>query len=293
VTRISKFVVFVCLVFCFWGVSLAELQGEAGYVSAVRGDVYAVSRDGVARTLRVKSRIFVGEHIITEAGGRVNIVFRDDSVLSLGQGSHGKLTKYGWSEISQRGEFELKVEEGVFRVIGAKLTKTSPERFRTLTPAATIGIRGSAYAGRVFGNQLEVVMTSGKGIDVSNESGRVALLLPGMGTQVVAGTAPLSPRLYSSEELVDLLSELEESADPHHRKNGGGSEVSATIINRAKIKNSTNLAAGRGNRANMGSVQIKNSDVSGVLINEADVSNSANVAVGSDNEASTGSIVIE
>lgn len=275
------------------GSTLAGELIEAGYASVVRGEVYAISPVGVARVLTAKSAIYVGDHIVTEAGGRINVVFRDSSVLSLGQKSRGQLTRYGWSEISQQGEFELTVREGVFRVIGDKLTRTNPEKFKTVTPAATIGIRGSGYAGQVAGDQLDVVLTSGKGIDVGNAMGSVALLTPGLGTRVMPGHAPEAPRIFSPEEINALLSQLEEAADPHRSADGGGSSVSGTVVNRVKVRNSTNVAAGKNNNASLGAIQISDSSVEGTVVNEAEISNSSNIAVGSDNEAATGSIIIE
>lgn len=289
-----RFLLLVTMLLFFVSGSLVFAEPEeAGYVSVVRGEVYAISSVGVARPLKAQSPIYVGDHIVTEAGGRVNVVFRDCSVLSLGQKSRGQLTKYGWSEISQRGEFELTVQEGVFRVIGDKLTRTSPEKFKTVTPAATIGIRGSAYAGRVDGERLEVVLTSGKGIDVANPSGSVALLRPGLGTKVVAGAAPASPWMFSAGDIEALMSQLEASDDPHRPTTGGGSSVSGAVINRTEIRNSANMAVGRRNSASLGSIQIKDSTVDGTVANQAEISGSDNIAVGSGNEAATGSIIIE
>ena len=289
-----RFLLLVAMLLFFVSGSLVFAEPEeAGYASVVRGEVYAISPGGVARTLKAKSAIYVGDHIVTEAGGRINVVFRDSSVLSLGQKSRGQLTRYGWSEISQQGEFELTVREGVFRVIGDKLTRTSPEKFKTVTPAATIGIRGSGYAGQVAGDQLEVMLTSGKGIDVGNAMGSVALLTPGLGTKVISGRAPATPRMLSPEEINALLSQLEEATDPHRSVDGGGSSVSGTVVNRVDVRNSTNVAAGKNNSASLGAIQISDSSVEGTVVNQAEISNSSNIAVGSDNEAATGSIIIE
>jgi len=257
---VPRFLLLVAMLLFFVSGSLVFAEPEeAGYASVVRGEVYAISPGGVARTLKAKSAIYVCDHIVTEAGGRINVVFRDSSVLSLGQKSRGQLTRYGWSEISQQGEFELTVREGVFRVIGDKLTRTSPEKFKTVTPAATIGIRGSGYAGQVAGDQLEVMLTSGKGIDVGNAMGSVALLTPGLGTKVISGRAPATPRMLSPEEINALLSQLEEATDPHRSVDGGGSSVSGTVVNRVDVRNSTNVAAGKNNSASLGAIQISDS----------------------------------
>lgn len=274
------------------GVAVAEQQSPAGYISAVRGEVYAIGSQGVIRDLKVKDPVALDDFIVTEEKGRVKIVFQDNTIVTLGENSRIKLNDYSWSKSKNEGRFKVTVNEGLFRIIGGKITKTNPESFIARTPAASIGIRGSSYAGSVSGKGLSVFLLGGKGIDVGNNKGSVALLQPGMGTSVAnAETAPEAPRYFNAAEIhyIESGSVLEGDLT------SGGSTIgpNARIVNQATIGNSVNLAIGKDNTAQMGSIRIENSKVDGTVVNQATIKDSANISVGTGNEATTGSIDIE
>lgn len=283
---------FIWLLIVFIPICAAAGQQPAGYVSAVRGEVYAIDAHGVTRGLKIKDPVAVDDLIVTEEKGRVKIVFRDDTIVTLGENSRVKLTSYSWSKERKKGKFKVTINEGLFRIIGGKITKSSPEAFVARTPAASIGIRGSAYAGSVKGKKLSVYLLSGKGIDVSNNKGSVALLRPGLGTTVAdAYSAPTAPRPFDASELYPI----ESGSTLGNDVTSGGSTIgpNGIIVNQAIISNSVNVAVGTDNAAHMGSIKIENSEVKGAVVNQARIKNSANVSAGSGNKALMGSTNVE
>ena len=279
------------LLVCCLGYVSADQQ-PAGYVSAVRGEVYAISLHGVTRSLKIKDPVAIDDLIVTEEKGRVKIVFQDDTIVTLGETSRMKLADYSWSQERRQGRFKANVNEGLFRIIGGKITKSNPESFVTKTPAASIGIRGSAYAGSVEGRKLSVYLLSGKGIDVTNNKGTVALLQPGLGTTVAdADSPPTPPRFFDAGEIYPI--ESGSAIDNDVTSGGATIGPNARILNQATIGNSVNMAVGTGNTAQMGSIRIESSEVKGTVVNQATIDNSANVSVGIGNKASMGSTNIE
>ena len=276
---------------CGWTYVLAEQQ-PAGYISAVRGEVYAINSQGVTRSLKIKDPVAIDDLIVTEEKGRVKLVFQDDTIVTLGEKSRIKLIDYNWSKEQKQGKFKVTINEGLFRIIGGKITKSNPESFVAKTPAASIGIRGSAYAGSVSGKKLSVYLLSGKGIDVTNNKGSVALLQPGLGTTVAdANSAPAAARHFDASEIYPI----ESGASIDNDVTSGGSTIgpNANIVNQATISNSVNVAVGTNNEAHMGSIKIENSEVKGTIVNRATIKNSANVSVGTGNKAIMGSTIIE
>ncbi len=278
------------LVWCpyVWG---GQGSNAAGYISALQGEVFAVNADGVARSLKIKDPVATEDYVVTEEKGRVQIIFQDNTVVTLGEKSRLKLTDYSWSKERNKGKFNVTVTEGLFRIIGGKITKSNPEAFVAKTPAASIGIRGSGYAGKVTGKKLEVFLVNGKGIDVYNTKGSVALLLPGMGTTVIdAQSAPAAPHHFNAGEMHQI-----EKGSTMGGGNTGGSKIgsNAVIVNEATITDSMNIAVGKDNNAQMGSVRIKESEVNGTITNQAKIKKSANVAAGSGNTAVMGSVNVE
>jgi hypothetical protein len=197
----------------------AERDGSIGFVAAVRGEVTAVAEGGDKRPLTLKDPVYRNDTLKTGRSGRIQVVFADRTTVSLGRSSEMKVTDYRWDPDKRSGAMKTRVSEGFFRVMGGAITRTNPESFSTETPAATIGIRGSMYAGRVTPRSLAVVFQGGTGITVANAFGRVEISRPGFGTRVEGpDRPPQAPSRFSPEDLSDL--ELELAALPSGGEEG-------------------------------------------------------------------------
>ncbi|MCK5544298.1 MAG: FecR domain-containing protein, partial [Desulfobulbaceae bacterium] len=172
-----------------------------GFVAAVRGKVYALDSSADFRQLNVRSPLFVEDTITTGKRGRIQIVFNDNTVYSLGRNSEMKIADYVWDRDKAEGAIKTEIKEGVFRVMGGAIAKRSPRRFKTETPIATIGIRGSMFSGVVGKESLSVVFQGGAGIEVVSPEGvMVAITRVGFGTNVELGKAPERPTRFSAEQ---------------------------------------------------------------------------------------------
>lgn len=185
--------------------SALAAPAPAGSVVAARGSVDALDTAGTARALKVKGEIFATDTVRTGKDGRAQLMFKDNTIVSLGVNSVMKVAEYRWDGAQKDGAMKTTVEEGTFRVLGGLITKHSPKNFTTDTPAATIGIRGSMYAGKASKGRTVVAFLGGKGIVVYNPLGQVEITQPGYGVDVLAGQAPGEPRPMSLDELVQLL----------------------------------------------------------------------------------------
>ena len=179
-----------------------------GKVVALRGKVQAVSPANVRRALTMRSPLFEGDTISTGARGRVQISFTDETIIHLGRNTEMLIDEYEYSAEKSSGKMVTHVKSGVFRVMGGAITKIAPDNFRTVTPTATIGIRGSFYMGSVNEQLLKVVFLGGRGIWVRNEQGGEDIQKPGYGTSVRAGQKPAAQRRYSVQELTALVDDL-------------------------------------------------------------------------------------
>jgi hypothetical protein len=181
--------------------AFAGKEEAIGTVVAVRGEVTAVAGSGAKRGLALKSPIFRDDTVRT-GNGRVQLMFSDNTLISLGRESEMVISEYDWQPDGKSGTMKTRIKEGTFRVMGGAITKVAPQNFSTETPAATIGIRGSMYAGKATPDSLIVVFQGGKGIDVTNAAGTVAITKPGFGTRVVGlGRPPLRPVRFTADDL--------------------------------------------------------------------------------------------
>lgn len=187
-----------------------------GEVAAVRGKAEAAGTDKVKRVLSPKALIFSDDTLQTSHQARLQVMFRDNSIISMGPDSEISVEKYSLN--SQGGEMKTRIKEGAFHIMGGSIAKDSPDNFVTETPVATIGIRGSMFALNIREDRLSVVFLGGRGIDVFNSSGSVAITNPGFGTVVTGVTEmPEPPRNFRGDELQDIL-----QMTVHDEKEGAG-----------------------------------------------------------------------
>jgi len=223
-------------------------EKPVGSVVALRGQVAAVNSTGAIRSLAVKSKLYLVDTIKTGRRARVQMMFDDNTLISLGPNTVMQIAEYKWNPGNKDSAMKTRVEEGVFRIMGGAITQTAPLNFTTDTPAGTIGIRGSMYAGKVSGSSLQVLFQGGKGIFVTNAAGTVSIDRAGFGT-FVAGpeTPPTAPSRFSGEDLA-ILEDVSATGpkDPDEDENteaegGSGSQTSNDLENGDDAEEATGL----------------------------------------------------
>lgn len=188
--------------------SPAQALTQVATAVATRGEVQAIDSAGASRSLAPKSAVYEKDTIKTGERGQVQLLFTDNSIISLGRQSEMKVEEYRWQAEQHDGALKTKIKEGTFRVMGGALATSAPQNFTTETPTATIGIRGSMYAGKATAQTLAVVFQGGKGIDITNALGTVAITQPGFGTRVEIAKPPLPPVKFAPQDLMEFNQSL-------------------------------------------------------------------------------------
>ncbi len=220
----ALFPLFISVLVLILPVSAYAAKGPVGNVVAVRGEAFAIGDDGLERGLGIKSAVYLHDTLKTGARGRLQVLFNDATIISVGPDSQMTVADYAWD--GNDGRMENQVTEGFFHIMGGNIAKKSPKKFNTQTPIATIGIRGSTYAIHLDDNSLSVVFIGGTGIDVFNDSGRVEIDRPGFGTQLTQKMKkPQPPRKFSAAELGGILKHVQ----PEKKKHGGESKEGAPL----------------------------------------------------------------
>ncbi len=73
-----------------------EQQEPIGRVIAIRGKVTAINSEGISRTLSLKSPIFQKDTLKTGKRGRIQVMFTDNTIISLGRKSEMIISEYEW-----------------------------------------------------------------------------------------------------------------------------------------------------------------------------------------------------
>lgn len=176
-----------------------DAMEQVATVVAVRGEVTASSRAGVIRKLTLKAPLYRQDTITTAGNGRLQIMFRDNTIFSLGRQTVLKLEEYNWNAGQKKGRLQTEVKDGVFRVMGGLITKTTPEEFAVKTASSVIGIRGSMFTGKVAARDVTVMFEGGKGITMRNGGGMVVIDKPGFGSRSESWQSPPAPPSRFSE----------------------------------------------------------------------------------------------
>ena len=115
-----------------------------GKVLAVKGDVKAVAADGSQRVkLSLSSPIYANEKIYTGENSKVQIMFTDKSLYTIGSNAEVLLNEYVYDPQTGKGKSIIEVTKGIFRFLTGDIAKQDPEKVKVNTPFATIGVRGS------------------------------------------------------------------------------------------------------------------------------------------------------
>ena len=98
---------------------------------------------GEVHPLAVKDNVHQDEAIETSISSASEIVFLDDTKITLGPNTRLKLDRFVFDPDPARGKFVLTTVKGVFRFVSGNLAK---ESYVIRTPTVTIGVRGTEFS---------------------------------------------------------------------------------------------------------------------------------------------------
>jgi len=152
---------------------------QVGTVEESSGSVVAVDKRKISRKLAKGNAVYLGDKVVTGEDGFVRLHMIDEAVLDLRCFSIMVIEAYALDKTSRRSILNLL--QGSLRKVTGQIGKFAEDVYELKTPVASVGIRGTEYALRVFqskgcggtidaddGLYLEVI----KGlVDVHNEAG--------------------------------------------------------------------------------------------------------------------------
>lgn len=141
-----------------------------------------VSFNGEASILRENQTILVDKNSVfqkndtlnTKENTKLQILFLDDTIISIGQNSTLKINDYLFEEKDSKAEFTM--AKGVFRTITGKIGKIAPENFKLETKSASIGIRGTQIVTAIEDNNEKIFCTEGQ-IEIKNNETKDSVIV--------------------------------------------------------------------------------------------------------------------
>ena len=149
-----------CLVtaFAHLGSSAATTAAESvGTVTKTVNQAQIGSRSAV-----VGAPVFMKDRLRTGADARLQVTFRDNSVLTLGEKANVVVDRYVFNPDKGSADVILNATQGALRFAGGKIEQMHQKNIVVNTPNAALAVRGTHFwAGPVHG-KYGVLLLKGK-----------------------------------------------------------------------------------------------------------------------------------
>ena len=238
--KMNFFLKLTAILLLFTNISYSS---EIGIVGFVIGNAF--NQDG--KKLNVGDPIYFGDTITTNEGGKSQILFVDQTVMTVGSNTELTIDEFVYDAENTDGKLLSTIKSGSVKILTGKISEKNPENLVVETPAGTIGTRGTEFKAAVDPETSKSkILLIGPGpknslglrpgaVEVSNAAGTVLLDKPYLFTEVNQNTAPRQPVIVPQTEL-KKFQELEIEPDAPVTENNQQEEEIQLAQNEEEIK---------------------------------------------------------
>lgn len=112
-------------------------------VTALKGSA-TIQRETKDLEAKIGSKLENKDSVITTGNSKMQIIFKDETILTIGKNSHFSIEEYLYEQ-DKEPIAKFSVLKGAMRVITGGIGKIAPHKFSVKTRTATIGIRGTNF----------------------------------------------------------------------------------------------------------------------------------------------------
>jgi hypothetical protein len=183
------------------------VAARVGVTSATSGDPLGKPPTTAERVLRIGIDVQANEVVTTSANDRAHLVFLDGTSVTVGPNARLTIDRFVYDPATKTGELSLTAGQGVFRLVGGKISKSKP--ITVNTPSSTIGIRGGIIIFQVNSAQTVSTFVFGDRMTVSGQGQTQVATRPGSQITTNNGTPPGVPTLVPQGALANSIGQLE------------------------------------------------------------------------------------
>ncbi|MDA9743657.1 FecR family protein [Candidatus Pelagibacter sp.] len=154
---LSKVLIIIFLTFA--SVANASNNSFVGVIGAAIGDIKNQKNESLSNG----SKIFFGDTIISQSKSNAQILFLDQTVLTLGEETELTIDEFVYDPNSQDGSFVSTVKTGTVKFITGQISKKNPDNLEVKVPAGTLGARGTEFVILSESNNESTVVLLGPG----------------------------------------------------------------------------------------------------------------------------------
>ena len=154
---LGKILIIIFLTFA--SVANASNNSFVGVIGAAIGDIKNQKNESLSNG----SKIFFGDTIISKSKSNAQILFLDQTVLTLGEETELTIDEFVYDPNSQDGSFVSTVKTGTVKFITGQISKKNPDNLEVKVPAGTLGARGTEFVVLSESNNESTVVLLGPG----------------------------------------------------------------------------------------------------------------------------------
>ena len=151
--------VLIIIFLTFASVANASNNSFVGVIGAAIGDIKNQKNESLSNG----SKIFFGDTIISKSKSNAQILFLDQTVLTLGEETELTIDEFVYDPNSQDGSFVSTVKTGTVKFITGQISKKNPDNLEVKVPAGTLGARGTEFVVLSESNNESTVVLLGPG----------------------------------------------------------------------------------------------------------------------------------
>lgn len=185
----------------------AAADPRVGVTSATTGGPTGKPPAQAERVLHVGVDVQANEIVTTGANDRAHLLFLDGSSLTVGPQARLTIDRFVYDPNSKTGALAITANQGVFRFVGGKISKTAPVTINT--PSATLAIRGGIMIVSADPRRTLAIFVFGNDMTVTANGHTTTVTRPGWQVTTYAGMVPGQPAATPPGSLTPELAKLE------------------------------------------------------------------------------------
>ena len=136
------------LVFLFFPIFCDASDAPVGSINRLKGTASIIRKNQVIPA-QIGEKVYMMDSLKTGPDGSLGMVFKDDTLLSIGPQSEIIISEFIFSPAEGKLSIVTRLLKGTAAYLTGIIAKLSPESVRFETPVANIGIRGTRFAVRI------------------------------------------------------------------------------------------------------------------------------------------------
>ena len=109
------------------------------------------------------SKIFYGDTIVVKPKSNAQILFLDETVMTVGEGTELTIDDFIYDPKTNDGNFVTNIKSGIVKTISGKISEKNPENLEIKIPNGSLGVRGTEFLVSLNNKKESTVLLLGPG----------------------------------------------------------------------------------------------------------------------------------